>query len=253
MDEARIYQILLLGFIAVALLTAAALLFITAPYGRHTAGRRWGPQIRSRLGWILMEAPSPIVFFLCFLLGDRRGAAALVFLLMWQAHYIHRAFIFPFRMRGGDKPMPLMIAGTGVLFNLINGYLNGRYLYTLGPAYPAEWLASPRFLLGLLLFCAGFAINQHADKVLLGLRRPGETGYKIPHGGLYHLISCPNYFGEILEWTGWAIATWSPAGLAFAIWTAANLAPRARSHHRFYRERFPDYPPGRRALIPFLF
>jgi hypothetical protein len=49
---------------------------------------------------------------------------------------------------------------------------------------------------------------------------------------------------------GWAVATWSLSGLAFATWTAANLAPRARANHRWYLETMPDYPPERKALLP---
>ena len=45
---------------------------------------------------------------------------------------------------------------------------------------------------------------------------------------------------------------WATAGLAFAVYTAANLAPRAFSHHSWYKERFADYPPTRKALIPFV-
>ena len=40
------------------------------------------------------------------------------------------------------------------------------------------------------------------------------------------------------------------AGWAFAVFTIANLAPRALTHHKWYRAQFPDYPPERRALIP---
>ena len=43
---------------------------------------------------------------------------------------------------------------------------------------------------------------------------------------------------------------WSLPALAFAMWTAANLIPRALWRHRWYREKFPDYPPSRRAVIP---
>ena len=68
----------------------------------------------------------------------------------------------------------------------------------------------------------------------------------------FEWVSCPNYLGEMTEWAGWALATWSLPGLAFAAYTAANLAPRALAHHDWYRERFPDYPPRRRALIPYL-
>jgi steroid 5-alpha reductase family enzyme len=96
----------------------------------------------------------------------------------------------------------------------------------------------------------GYLINRQADHTLHNLREPGEAGYRIPEGGLYRWISCPNYLGEIVEWFGWAIATWSLPGLAFAVWATANLAPRAWANHRWYHEQFPDYPSGRRALVP---
>jgi len=88
--------------------------------------------------------------------------------------------------------------------------------------------------------------------MLLNLRKPGETGYKVPRGWLYEYVTCPNYLGEIIEWLGFALATWSLPGLAFALYTAANVGPRAFAHHRWYRERFPDYPKHRKVLIPFL-
>ena len=75
----------------------------------------------------------------------------------------------------------------------------------------------------------------------------------MPAGGAFELVSCPNYTGEILQWFGWALATWSAAGLAFAVFTAANLVPRAHAHHSWYREKFPDYPKSRKRVIPFLY
>ena len=104
-----------------------------------------------------------------------------------------------------------------------------------------------------MLFVVGFAINQHVRPGPATLRAPGERGYQIPHGGLYRFVSAPNYFGELVEWSGFALAAWSPAALVFVIWTVANLAPRAWANHRWYRRTFPDYPPERRALVPFLF
>jgi 3-oxo-5-alpha-steroid 4-dehydrogenase 1 len=103
----------------------------------------------------------------------------------------------------------------------------------------------------VILFVTGYRINRWADRVLASLRAPGETGYKIPRGGLYELISCPNYFGELLEWIGFAIAAGSLAGWSFVAFTAANLIPRALSHHRWYRQqilRLPARPQGRPAL-----
>ena len=249
------FELLVLGFVAVAVLTFPLLFFVSAPYGRHARGG-WGPRIDATVGWLVMEAPAPIVFALCYFLGDpahTRTPAAVAFLLIWQAHYLHRAFVFPFRRRGGQPDMPLLIAVFSFAFNAINGCLNGRWLFSLGPIHTGDWLADPRFLAGVSLFALGYFINQHSDHILFHLRRPGETGYQIPRGGLYRLVSCPNYLGEILAWCGWALLTFSLPGLAFAIWTAANLVPRARTHHRWYREKFPDYPRERRAIVPFLF
>ena len=74
----------------------------------------------------------------------------------------------------------------------------------------------------------------------------------MPCGLLFRRVSCPNYLGEMIQWTGWAVATWSLAGLSFAVWTAANLVPRALAHHRWYREQFEEYPARRRAVLPFV-
>jgi steroid 5-alpha reductase family enzyme len=95
-------------------------------------------------------------------------------------------------------------------------------------------------------------LNWQSDNILIHLRKPGETGYVIPQGGLFKFISCPNHFSEIIEWTGFAIMTWSLPAFAFAVWTIVNLMPRAVHHHKWYKGTFPEYPPKRKALIPFV-
>ncbi|MGB0641280.1 MAG: 3-oxo-5-alpha-steroid 4-dehydrogenase, partial [Myxococcota bacterium] len=69
---------------------------------------------------------------------------------------------------------------------------------------------------------------------------------------LYRYVSCPNYLGEMVQWIGWAIAMNSLAGVSFAVWTVANLLPRALTHHRWYRDKFAEYPAERKAVIPFV-
>lgn len=245
-----LFRTLVLAWLALAGLAFVALFFFAAPYGRH-ARAGWGPSVGARLGWVLMEIASPLVFLGFFLLGSARGVASYVFLGLWLAHYLHRAVLYPLSLPSTAKPMPLSVAGLGLCFNLVNAATNGYALFFLADT-PASWLLDPRFLLGVALFAAGFALNRWSDAILRGLRKPGETGYKIPQGGPYRLVSSPNYLGEMIEWLGWALLTWSLAGLAFAAWTVANLAPRARTNHRWYRERFPDYPHERRALVPFV-
>jgi 3-oxo-5-alpha-steroid 4-dehydrogenase 1 len=249
-NERAFFHSLLIGWFLLAVVVFVALLLVAAPYGRHFRSG-WGPTINNKLGWLIMEAAAPLAFAVCFALGSNpTTVTALVFLGLWEAHYIHRAFIYPLNLRSKGEGMPLSIVGFGILFNMVNGYLNGRYIFTFSAGYTNGWLGDPRFVAGVLIFVTGFIINRRADQILHDLRQPGESGYKIPCGGLYRWISCPNYFGEVTIWFGWAVATWSLPGLAFATWTVANLAPRAQAHHARYRERFQDYPPERRAFLP---
>ena len=228
--------------IGLAILAALAVSFVTAPYGRHVRGG-WGPAVPARFGWMVMESPSVFLFGLLALGGAARPTAA-VLSAMWLLHYVRRTFVWPFRMRLGGRTMPLSVVAMAFAFNLLNASANGLAV---------GWTPPPGLLnlaVGVPLFLAGFAINVWADGVLRALRTPGQTDYRVPHGGLYRWVSCPNYLGEIIEWCGWAVALWSPAGLAFALFTIGNLAPRARAHHRWYQEQFDGYPAERRALIP---
>jgi steroid 5-alpha reductase family enzyme len=63
--------------------------------------------------------------------------------------------------------------------------------------------SDPRFIVGILIYVIGYVINKHADLKLRSLRKTGNSEYSIPSGGLFECISCPNYFGEMLEWLGW--------------------------------------------------
>ena len=65
-------------------------------------------------------------------------------------------------------------------------------------------------------------------------------------------MTSAHYFGEIIEWCGWALAARTLPSAAFALYTIGNLAPRAWQHHTWYKEKFRDYPASRRALVPFV-
>jgi hypothetical protein len=253
MSERDLWHVLVLATFAMAGVTFYVTGRMTAPYGRHERPG-WGPGLPVRLSWVVMEAPSVFFFATMFLAGHRADQLVpRVFATMWLVHYVHRAIIYPMLTRSRkDKRMPVLVVTMGFVFNCLNSYINARSLTAFGPEYALGWLLSFRFLYGFMLFVTGFAINRWADWKLRRLRKPGETDYKIPRGGLYDEISCPNYFGEIVQWYGFAIATWSMAGFAFAAFTAANLIPRAVSHHQWYVRNFPDYPKRRRAVIPYL-
>ena len=111
----------------------------------------------------------------------------------------------------------------------------------------------PRFIIGVILFIGGLSINWQSDAILRSLRADGSSGYKIPHGGMFEYVSGANYFGECIEWIGYACLCWNLGALAFAFFTIANIGPRALQHHKWYKKTFGDeYPSSRKALIPYL-
>jgi 3-oxo-5-alpha-steroid 4-dehydrogenase 1 len=233
-----------------------SLFFVDAGYGRFYAPK-WGPAIDNRLGWMLMEAPVFVAMLLLWWLSDRReDGIRLVFLLLFELHYFHRAFVFPWLMRGRSK-MPLSIIGTAVLFNTLNAYMQGGWLFYVSPVdyYSADWLTSLPFLSGTALFLFGRGVNIHSDRIIRTLRKPGDTAHYLPRGGMFRWVTSANYFGELVEWTGFAILTWSVSGAVFALWTFANLAPRAARIYNGYRQEFPEQLDTRttKRIIPFIF
>lgn len=235
---------ILLGFI-----TFIYLLFKKAPFGRHTRPG-WGPTIPDAWGWLIMELALIPSFLIPMIRSDRPVSTLILFMVgLFIIHYFHRSFVYPLFLKTKGKRMPLVIVFSAILFNGVNGFLFG-YWFAEFADFSSEWISDPRFIGGLLVFGIGAIINIRSDYRLIGLRKPGETGYKIPHGGLFKQVSCPNHFGEMLEWTGYAILTWSLPGLAFAFWTIANVLPRSLAHHAWYKKHFPEYPKERKAVFP---
>jgi len=237
------------AWIGIAIVVFPLALKFVAPYGRHTR-KGWGYLIDNKLGWMIYESPAPILVALFFFTGDApKSNAVWIMFSLFMLHYINRTLIFPLRIRTKGKKVPMGIVISAFLFNLINGSIIGYYLGYV-QHYSESWMNDPRFIIGLLLFVLGMRINWQSDNILINLREPNETGYKIPYGGMFRYVSCPNHMGEIIEWMGYAIMLWALPGVSFAIWTAANLIPRTLDHHNWYKEKFKDYPRERKAVIP---
>jgi protein-S-isoprenylcysteine O-methyltransferase Ste14 len=240
-------------WIGLALLLIPLQIFVKAPYGRHRS-THWGPVMDNKFGWIIMELVAPVIF-LVFLIRGKPGpdTVTLIATALFILHYIHRSLIFPFQLRTKGKTIPVLIVLFAIIFNSINGFTNGYYLGSLSPGYPEGYLADWRFLSGISLFVVGAIINIRSDRTLIRLRNGNSKGdYSIPRDGLFQWVSCPNHLGEIIEWIGFAILCWHLAAVGFAVWTIANLIPRALHHHRWYRSHFSNYPAKRKAILPFI-
>lgn len=224
-----------------AVIVFIALYFIEAGYGKMISSK-WGPAINNKLAWFLMECPVFVVLFYFWAASDRQWQIApLLFFVFFEIHYFQRSFIFPFMLKGKSK-MPLTIMAMGMIFNTVNGYIQGEWIFFLSPAdmYTADWLRTPQFIIGTIIFFLGMGINISSDHVIRHLRKPGDSNHYLPKKGMYRYVTSANYFGEITEWIGFAILTWSLSGLLFAIWTMANLVPRANSIYKRYKVEFAD-------------
>lgn len=252
MNDIFFFTWFMIVMIIIAFLIFISLLKITAGYGQHIS-KKWGPTINDKIGWVIMEIPTVILYAIFYIIGDYQTKfMTLLFSGLWFMHYGYRTFIFPSLIRGKRK-MPITIILFGMIFNSANAYLQGQWINKFSEGYETSWIFTPMFNIGIFFFFTGFLMHIHSDYIIRNLRKPGETDFKIPYGGMFRYISCPSYLGEIIEWYGWAIMTWSLPGLVFAIWTTANLGPRARSNHKWYIKTFKYYPKNRNALIPFIY
>lgn len=246
------FDLLVWLWTVIALVIFLVLMFVTAPYGRHS-NRKWGVTIPDRIGWFIMEVPALIIFLYFIITGTAEKTVTVwIIASLYVAHYINRAVIFPWRIRVRGKQMPLAIALMAVCFNFVNAGFLGYYGGSLNTHFTTGWLRDPRFIAGLIIFITGMAINISSDEKLIHLRKKSSGDYQIPRGGYFEKVSCPNFFGEIIEWGGYAVLCWSLPAFSFFIWTFCNLLPRGLAHHKWYKSHFADYPLDRKAVFPYI-
>ena len=239
----------------IAVFVFIALYFVKAGYGIFRT-KQWGISINNKAAWVMMEAP---VFIVMLYMWASNGAStalpSFLAFLLFELHYFQRSFIFPMLMKGKSR-MPIAIMLMGITFNVINGLLIGTSLFVFPPLLFNEgiaYLAHPTAILGIAIFFVGMAINLHSDHVIRHLRQPGDTRHYLPQKGFYRYVTSANYFGELVEWTGFALLCSTPAAWLFVVWTAANLIPRAAAIHRHYREEFGEAVGTRKRVIPFVY
>ena len=249
------YYLLLKSMVAMASVVFVALYFVKAGYGKfRTPG--WGCSINNKLAWVLMEAPVFLTMAVLWLeSSDKWQLPQLVLFLLFELHYFQRSFVFPLLLKGKGM-MPVSIMLMGVTFNVVNGMMQAGGLFVFPPAEyasGASYLLQPRTLAGIAVFFVGMAVNLHSDHVIRSLRKPGDTRHYLPEKGMYRYVTSANYFGELVEWTGFAIASSTWASWVFVVWTAANLVPRAAAIYNRYAEEFGEAVRRRKRIIPFVY
>ena len=179
--------------------------------------------------WVLQEIPCVIIGASNMASGSRdcmESTCNQLLLCLFMTHYFNRSLIYPLRLRGG-KPTPFLVMLMAFTFCTLNRYMQTRMLTHIR-VYEEAWFVTPQFVCGTALFMTGMWINLQSDEILRALRKTGESGYKIPRGGLFRYVSGANFLGEILEWTGFALAAWSFEAAAFAALASAFSSRPAR-------------------------
>jgi 3-oxo-5-alpha-steroid 4-dehydrogenase 1 len=282
-EEQVFHHRLCMGMLYISPLVFLFLRYVFPPNWGKTYRTLLGPTVPPRIAWCLFEIPNLFWAALCYCCRtDRRRIGFLptpnmILLMLFVGHYINRAIVYPLTLNPHTKRLPLEIVLAAHLYTNINGYIQAQALCQF-ETFPDDTLRHPQFWLGMIIFGIGVAINWQSDDILRNLRKTTpistkqqqqqqqqqiqEAGgatiakkshYVIPNGGFFRYVSAPHYMGEILEWTGFAVAAqFSWASLSFAVFTCANLIPRAVAHHQWYLVNFKDYPRERTAVVPFL-
>ena len=249
------FYVFLIVMASVAVVVFVSLFFVDAGYGKFY-DKKWGFAINNKVGWVLMEAPVFIAMMVLWLCSDRRDdLIRIAFLFLFELHYLQRAFVFPFRLRGKSL-MPLSIILMGVTFNVLNALMQGGWIFYFSPIdyYGREWLTTPKFIVGFMIFLIGMYINIQSDDIIRNLRKEGDSKHYLPKEGMFRYVTSANYFGEFVEWVGFAVLTWSWSGAVFALWTFANLAPRASRIYDRYKQEFGSQLNTKKTkrMIPFI-
>lgn len=252
----------------------------------------FGPKFDARWSWFLFECPNLI--WACYYYssmpypqssigsGSYTISTNMVLMSLFTLHYINRDIIYPLRMNPISQKVPLVVIIAAGFITTWNGYLQCFYLAHIRQdsslSIASSSLENIQTWVGIGFFFLGMGINLHSDGVLRNLRRNNSTtakpiisqqqnqrngtrlqhhdhhAYYIPHSPWFTYISCPNFFGELVEWFGFAMAShFSLPSVAFLIYTASNLIPRGIAHHHWYQQKFEDYPSERKwAVIPLI-
>jgi len=264
--------------------------YVPTPYGRFYKKDIWGPNLDEKNAWCIMESTGLVMFLVFYFLlknNHKFDYVPLFLLSLWVLHYINRALIYPYIiMKQKYKKFPMILVILGFFYLSMFAYLNAKNVAS-NPKYTLSWFKTPAFIVGVIIFLIGFIINVWAD-CKIAYNKKGETkemnenspefklyeegqfnfekmfdnkiyfensekkNYHLPTGGLYDYVSSPNYLGEIIEWSGWAIATWSLSGLLFALGAVGCIGVRALHTHKWYEQNFENLPKDRKALIPYI-
>jgi 3-oxo-5-alpha-steroid 4-dehydrogenase 1 len=241
------------GFIIFSVVSFIALQFIPAHYGKFYDSKKNLPAVSNRFGWFVEETPNIIItlYYGYYFWKESANFNLINYFMIsfFFVHYIHRSFIYPFKL-ANTKKLPLDVMVIGCSFCLANALMQNRSIF-LFSKYSWDEINPAILAFGIILFLTGMYINIYHDYLMISLKK-GSNSYVLPSGGLFDYIASPNYFGEIIEWIGFALIVNTYSSWIFVFSTISNLSPRALQTLQWYKTKFENYPKERKAIIPYI-
>ena len=200
---------------------------------RYSKFRR-GNGISPRLGTLIFDG-APVLFAI----GYAMTLTATATPIQWIMAIL---FVLHFGKRCFEALFVHKYSGPIDVFSVVQ--ITGFYSLAvwLGLFTTASVTQAPDMItwIGLATFAAGTFINAYHHVLLANLRAHGSNEYVIPRGGLFGVIVCPHYLGELLAWLGIALVS---RQLAMYIWffgEMAYLLIRSRNTLKWYHAKFPQ-------------
>lgn len=149
-------------------------------------------------------------------------------LLMTVAHYVKREYETLYVHRFSLASMPWRnLPKNCAHYWLLGGLLVAYPMYA--PTFRPSTILQVRYVpflpadVGLILLWLFAETSNFATHLILrNLRPEGTKARKIPRGYGFDLVSCPNYFFEILGWVCLTGLTGSPYGETFGTYKQAQ-------------------------------
>lgn len=231
------------------------------------------PQLSSTIGMLIFYTPAFLIasFYLFCKLGSPHAS-----ILLQKLGFLHLSIKWNIQMEGSTRLLVLTVAIALHFFKrvievlFIHRYSGGigvdtamliSFIYSLEAVsffYAmeiSEGLPLPTIdlmPLGILLFIIGMLGNLYHHYLLSRLRKDGEKGYSIPHGGLFEFVVCPHYLFEIIDFVGLAFISQTSFGFCTVTMIFLYLLGRSLSTRTWYVKKFEGFPSHRKALIPYL-
>ncbi|CAK9316940.1 unnamed protein product [Citrullus colocynthis] len=206
-------------------------------------------KLSSKYGMLLAYTPAFLAGAASFWLFPSGDERILLLKSALTLHFFKRIFEVLFIHKYSSK----MVLETAIKISLSYFMSTAIMIYT---QHLSQGIPEPPIDLkniGIGFFLLGIIGNFYHHYLLSQTRKQGETGYKIPKGGLFSLVICPHYLFEIIEFFGFAFISQELYPLCFSIGTSIYLAGRSYATRKWYISKFENFPNHVKALLPFVF